>query len=280
MKKAINLTLQVIIFTVTLFGQMTEVEWQEGPLSCKLGNNIAKVEIDENYLFLDGRNTRNFMENIGNPTSGAELGTILPGYEGSDEWFIMFEYENIGYVSDDDKNNIDADAILKSVKEGTEIANKRRIENGFSPLYIKGWYNKPYYDDRTNNLTWAILAESDGAPIVNHNIRFLGRLGVMSVALVTDPNSLDNAIKETEPILETFTYKEGKRYFEFVDGDKLSGYGLTALIAGGAGAAAAKLGLFATLWKFILKLWYLVLAGIVAAFSAIKNFFTKTFKSE
>ena len=72
---------------------MTEVEWQEGPLSCKLGNNIAKVEIDGNYLFLDGRNTRNFMKNIGNPTSGTELGTILPGYEGADDWFILFEYD-------------------------------------------------------------------------------------------------------------------------------------------------------------------------------------------
>lgn len=280
MKKVIILILQVIILIVTLFGQMKEVEWKEGPLSCKLGNNIAKVEIDENYLFLDGRNTRNFMENIGNPTSGTELGTILPGYEGSDDWFIMFEYDDIGYVSDDDKNNIDANAILKSVKEGTEIANEYRIENGFSPLYIKGWYNKPYYDDQTNNLTWAILAESDGAPVVNHNIRFLGRLGVMSVALVTNPNSLDDAIREAQPILETFTFKQGNRYFEFIEGDKIAGYGLTALIAGGAGAAAAKMGLFAKLGKFILKFWYLVIVGIGALFTNIKNFFSKTIKGD
>jgi len=280
MKKAINLTLQVIILTVSLYGQMTELEWQEGPLFCNLGNNIAKVEIDEYYLFLDGRNTRDFMMNIGNPTSGMELGTILPGYEGADSWFIVFEYEDIGYVSDIDKNNIDANAILKSVKEGTEIGNKRRIENGFSPLYVKGWYNKPYYDDKTNNLTWAILAESDGTPIVNHNIRFLGRGGVMSVSLVTDPKALDNAIGETEPILETFTYKQGKRYFEFIDGDKVAGYGLTALIAGGAGAAAAKLGLFAKLWKIILKLWFLVVAVIIAVFNSIKNFFSKIIKGE
>ena len=102
----------------------------------------------------------------------------------------------------------------------------------------------------------------------------------MSVALVTNPNELDDAIRETKPILSTFSYSQGKRYFEFVEGDKIAGYGLTALIAGGAGAAAAKLGLFAKLWKFILKLWYLVVAAIIAVFNVIKKFFSKTVKGE
>tara|TARA_B100001971_G_C18223848_1_gene558979 strand:- start:922 stop:1725 length:804 start_codon:yes stop_codon:yes gene_type:complete len=266
--------------SVSILGQMPDIQWKEGPLTCKLGKNIANVDIDENYLFLDSRNTRDFMESIGNPTSGAELGTILPGYEGSDGWFILFEYDNIGYVSDDDKYDIDADAILRNIKKGTESANKKRTKDGFSPLIIKGWYNRPYYDDKTNNLTWAILAETDGEPVVNHNIRFLGRSGVMSVALVTNPNELDDAIRETKPILSTFSYSQGKRYFEFVEGDKIAGYGLTALIAGGAGAAAAKLGLFAKLWKFILKLWYLVVAAIIAVFNVIKKFFSKTVKGE
>ena len=186
----------------------------------------------------------------------------------------------IWYVSDDDKYDIDEDAILNSVKEGNKIANKERIENGFSPLYVKGWYSKPYYDNKTNNLTWAILAESDGEPVVNHNIRFLGRFGVMSVVLATDPNSLDNAIRETEPILSTFAYEQGNRYFEWVKGDKIANYGLTALIAGGAGAAAAKLGLFAKLGKFLIKIWYLVVAAIIGIFNVIKGFFAKTIKGE
>jgi len=280
MKPTINLLIVLLLMSMSVFGQIQEVEWQEGPLSCKLGNNIARVDIDENYLFLDDRNTHSFMKNTGNPTSGAELGTILPGYEGSDGWFILFEYDNTGYVSDDDKYDIDEDAILNSVKEGNKIANKERIENGFSPLYVKGWYSKPYYDNKTNNLTWAILAESDGEPVVNHNIRFLGRFGVMSVVLATDPNSLDNAIRETEPILSTFAYEQGNRYFEWVKGDKIANYGLTALIAGGAGAAAAKLGLFAKLGKFLIKIWYLVVAAIIGIFNVIKGFFAKTIKGE
>ena len=80
--------------------------------------------------------------------------------------------------------------------------------------------------------------------------------------------------------MSTFAYEQGNRYYEWVKGDKIAGYGLTALIAGGAGAAAAKLGLFAKLGKFLIKIWYLVVAAIIGIFNVIKGFFAKTIKGE
>jgi uncharacterized membrane-anchored protein len=53
--------------------------------------------------------------------------------------------------------------------------------------------------------------------------------------------------------MQGFSYKSGKTYAEFRPGDKIAQYGLAALIGGGAGAAAVKLGLFGALWKFIAK---------------------------
>ena len=51
--------------------------------------------------------------------------------EGQD-WFVIYRRHDVGLVKDDDKNAIDADAILKGISEGTEEANKERAKNGGS----------------------------------------------------------------------------------------------------------------------------------------------------
>ncbi len=70
-----------------------------------------------------------------------------------------------------------------------------------------------------------------------------------------------------EQLLGGYQFVEGKRYAEFREGDKLAGYGLTALIAGGAGAAAVKLGLF----KVLAKAWKLVVVGFLAVLAFLKR---------
>ena len=60
----------------------------------------------------------------------------------------------------------------------------------------------------------------------------------MSAQLVADSGSIETARSEFDALLRGYSYNPGKRYAEFRQGDKLAGYGLTALIAGGVGAAA------------------------------------------
>ena len=61
-----------------------------------------------------------------------------------------------------------------------------------------------------------------------------------------------------------FEFTSGNRYAEFMAGDKVAEYGLTALVAGGAGAALAKSGLLAKMWKAIVL-------GAIAAFAGLKK---------
>jgi len=65
--------------------------------------------------------------------------------------------------------------------------------------------------------------------------------------------------------LAGFNFKTGNTYAEFRQGDKLAGYGLTALVAGGAAAVAVKTGLFKYIGKFLI----FILAGIAAFFKKI-----------
>jgi uncharacterized membrane-anchored protein len=71
----------------------------------------------------------------------------------------------------------------------------------------------------------------------------------------------------------------GHKYSEWRKGDKVAAYGLTALVAGGAGVAASKLGLFGKIGKFFVllfaKLGKLLIAGVVGVVAVIKALFRK-----
>lgn len=244
--------------------------WIAGPTTAQLGD-VAKVEIPNGYLFAGAEATRQLMASMGNPPSGQEMGLIAPEAEDVD-WFVVFEYNPVGYVSDEDYDEIDAKAILKSISDATEAANKERTKMGAPALHVTGWSESPHYDPASNNLVWALEAKDDGGDqIVNYNVRLLGRRGYMSVTLVTDPAQLSRDKPEVNTVLAGFGYQDGQSYGEFVSGDKLAGYGLAALVAGGAGAAALKLGFFAAIGKFLGKIWKLLAIGVLFLVSQFKR---------
>jgi uncharacterized membrane-anchored protein len=255
-------------------GQEADVEWTAGPATVELGRRLAQIELAEGHLFADAAETRRLMERMGNPPSDREVGMIVPAADDR-SWLLVFEHFDVGYVRDDDKDEIDAAALLKGIREGTEAANEFRAEKGFAPLHVTGWLTEPHYDDASHHLVWAMEAEEEGSPdrVANYNVRLLGRKGYMSVTLATDPQALATDRSEIQQVLAGFSYKDGSRYGDFVAGDKVAQYGLTALVAGGAGAAAMKLGLFGKLGKFLAKGWKLVAAGLVALGAAAKRLF-------
>ncbi len=235
--------------------------------------------------FTDGAGARRLMELSQNPTSGNEVGAILPITKPGDAnsgWLMLFEFHEVGYISDTEKSSIDADALLTSIKKSTEEQNETRKKNGWTPFHVVAWSKTPFYDEQTHNLTWAIDGQEDGAPpdqkTVNYSVRILGRRGEMSVDLVMNSSQLPNALPAFNGLLSGFSFNSGNRYAEFVKGDKVAEFGLTALIAGGAGAAAVKTGLFAKLIKFLIagfaaawKVIAVAIAAIVSKFKALWN---------
>ena len=239
----------------------------EGPAKAKL-ENYGQVDIPVGYSFLDGDSTRALMKAMGEPTSGQEMGLLSPTNE---DWSVIFEFNDIGYVKDDEKDKLDADKILESIKRGTAEANKLRVKAGNPPLEIVGWELPPRYDEKTHNLEWAVRATSDGHEILNYNTRLLGRKGVMDVVLIVEPDKLQETMPAFRNLLAGYTFQTGQTYAEYKPGDKVAKYGLAALVVGGGAVAAAKLGLFAWLAVFLKKGWKLVIVVVVA----IAAFFKK-----
>jgi uncharacterized membrane-anchored protein len=256
-----------------------KIDWQQGPTTGKLGD-IAEIAVPEGYLFTDKAGAEKILQMTQNIPSGRELGALVGKDSG---WFMIFEFEDSGYVKDEEGSSLDAEKILKSLQDGTEEANSERAKRGWRPIHVTGWQHPPYYDAQTHNLTWATLVRGDDpqdSGSVNHSIRILGRRGTMNVDLVAGPGEYANLTGKFNSLMADFHYTQGNRYSEFAKGDKVAEYGLTALIVGGGAAVALKTGLFAKLGVLLLKLWKFILMGLVALGAAIKKVIQAIFGKE
>ncbi|MEY2466594.1 MAG: hypothetical protein QOD03_1115 [Verrucomicrobiota bacterium] len=268
-KKICLFTLCLGLFT-TAHAADKKLNVLNGPAKAQM-KNIARIDVPEGFDFIDGDGTRAMMKAYGEPVSGNELGLLAPT---NGDWSVIFEFSNVGYVKDDDKDKLDADKLLASIKRGTEEANKERVSAGNPPLEITGWEQPPHYDETTHNLEWAVRATSGGHEILNYNTRLLGRKGVMEVVLILDPKELPATLPKFKNLLANYSFQTGESYAEYRPGDKVAKYGLAALVLGGAAVGAAKLGLLAWLAVLLKKGWKLV----IIAFAAVAGFFKKMFR--
>lgn len=249
-----------------------KIDWQAGPTVGKLGN-VAEIQVPQGYRFAGKDGAQKVLQLTQNIPNGTELGVIMAD---DADWFMMFEFRDTGFVKDEEGDKLDQDAILKSIQEGTEASNKERSKQGWPPFHVSGWQKTPFYDPQTHNLTWAILGRGDDPKdtgSVNHSVRVLGRRGTMNVDLIAAPGEYAALMPDFNTLMSGFNFVQGSRYSDFVKGDKVAEYGLTALIVGGGAAVALKTGLLAKLWKFIVM-------GLVALGTALKKLYQKIFGKE
>jgi uncharacterized membrane-anchored protein len=243
------------------------LQWTVGPGKAAIGSQ-AELKVPEGTRFTGPDGTRKLLELMHNPTDGSELG-LLTNHQL--DWFIIFAFEDIGYVKDADKEKLDANDILDSLRKGNELGNEERKKRGWPTIALVGWHTPPFYNKETNNLEWCIKGSSQGHDIVNYNTRILGRAGVMSANLLVSPADLDVTLPNIKTILQGFSYVEGQKYAEWKSGDKIAKYGLSALVLGGAVGVAAKMGFLAKIAASLGKLWKVIILGIVGGLAALKG---------
>lgn len=249
-----------------------EIEWDVGPTSSSIGTD-ATIKVPEGYKLTGAAGSRTWDELTHNPPSDT-LATLMPD---SEDWFVCFTFSNDGYVKDDEADELDADAILESLKQGTESSNAYRQKQGWGSIHVTDWIVPPKFDDETKHLVWAFgLRNNEGGESANYNMRVLGRYGVMNVVVVAEPAKMNSAVDEANQLLTGFNYNDGHKYAEFQEGDRIAEYGLTGLIAGGALVAAAKTGLLGKLAKFA----KVIVLGVIAVIGGIWRFLTGQTKQE
>jgi uncharacterized membrane-anchored protein len=262
----------------------SSIVWQ-GPGSEAKISYVARMIVPQHCKFTDESGVPAFLETTHNVPDPDVAGIALCfPVDSSSPWFVMFEYDPSGLVRDTDKNSLDAKKILASIRRSTSEANRTRIARGWDTMSVDGWIAPPFYDETSHNLTWALLGRTAGGDAnANRSVRLLGRGGVIAAQLVADPTQMSTVVPEFDRMIEATTFISGQRYSEWRTGDKVAEYGLVALVAGGAGATAAKLGLLGKLWKLMaglfVALWKLAVAIAVGFVAWIKSLFKKKDKA-
>jgi uncharacterized membrane-anchored protein len=250
--------------------------WQNGPTKVDLGHELA-LDLKGEHRFLASGPAAKVMEKMGNFHNDNLLGVVTS--RSGEDWFAVLRYEAEGYIKDDE--TIDANELLSAIREGTDEANKERVEKGFKALRIDGWSEAPRYEKAAHHLVWALEVSDDEGKSVNYNTRILGRRGYVSINLVTSPQELAGFKPQASVLLASTKFSNGARYEDFDSKtDKVAEYGLAGLVLGGAGLAAAKLvkvGLLAKFSKVIIAALIAgkkaIIAAAIAVVALVKKFF-------
>jgi uncharacterized membrane-anchored protein len=234
---------------------LSSLKYQSGEVT--LDGGLAKLRLPENLRFLGPKDAQTVIVRLwGNPPSQEKtLGMLLPAGKtpaDPDTWGVVVQYEESGYVKDDDAAKINYTDLLKQMQTDTREASKAREKEGYRPIELVGWATPPRYDAKTKKLYWAkeIKFGDDPENTLNYNIRILGRRGVLVLNAVSSMSQLAEIEQVTPSILSAVDFQEGHRYVDFNPStDKVATYGLAALVAGGV---LAKAGFFKMILAAIL----------------------------
>jgi uncharacterized membrane-anchored protein len=221
----------------------------------QLPSGIGSIAVPKGFLFLDGKQAAYVLNELwGNPLDTTTLGMLVPAnakVTADDSWAFIVSYDEMGFVEDDDADDIEYDELIEEMKKETEASNEFRIAEGFEPITLVGWGSKPYYDSDKKVLHWAKelkFGESD-VNTLNYNVRVLGRKGVMVLNAVSSMDQLPEVKKYIEPVMTSFKFSEGNRYSDFdPDVDEIAAWTVGGLVAG---KVMAKAGFFALILKNI-----------------------------
>jgi len=245
-----------------------------GPQSITLRDQ-GTMQLPEGYAYIPAKEGERIMNAMGNQTDSRFLGLIVPLSEA--QWFVTMDFEEAGYIKDDDAKDWDADELLQSLKDGTEESNKHREQLGVPAIQVTRWIEPPTYESGTHHLVWSAEAKlkqgDDPDPTINYNTYVLGREGYISLNLITSTSSIGQDKQAAKQLLSAVTFSDGKKYSDFnAETDKVAAYGLAALVGG---VAAKKLGLLAVIGAFLLKFAKVIAIAVVAGWGAFVKFFKR-----
>lgn len=247
-------------------GLWDSLEPQKGEV--KISEAGAVLNVPESFYFLNQRDAQKVLVDVwGNPPGQDVLGMLFPeGMTPFDDgsWAVTVQYEEEGYVSDDNAADIDYGDLLDDMKADTKASSEYRVSEGFEPIELVGWAATPFYDAKAHKLHWAKEIKFGDQPTntLNYNIRVLGRKGVLVLNFIADISSQPVIEENLDVVLSMAEFDQGSTYADFdPDLDQVAAYGLGALVAG---KVIAKTGFIALALVFLKKFGVFIVIGLAA----------------
>ena len=234
----------------------------------KLDNAVATLNVPQEFYYLSPDDAKRVLEEVwGNPPGQKTLGMLFPADmtpfdQGS--WAVTIEYEEDGYVSDEDADEINYADLLVQMQAETREASAQRVKQGYQPIELIGWAAPPYYDKSSHKLHWAKEIKFGDMQVntLNYNIRVLGRKGVLVLNFIAQMDQQELIEANLGSVLALAEFDAGSRYADFDPQiDEVAAYGLGALVAG---KMIAKTGFFAAALMFLKKFGVIILVSVLA----------------
>lgn len=238
-------------------------------------NGEATFTIPKGFKFLNDSSSWYVLEKLwGNQEDHMVLGMLFPesmGPSSDNAWAFVVTYDAMGYVKDDDAEDMDYDELLTELKKDVDTESQEREAANFESVELIGWASTPFYDKERKALHWAkeLKFGSDSSHTLNYDIRLLGRKGVLSFNAVGKVSQINEIKPHINNIIAGAEFNEGFKYSDFdPDIDTVAAITIGGLVAG---KLLAKAGFFVLLLKF----WKVIALGVAGFGAAFVRFFKR-----
>jgi len=233
----------------------------------------ATMDVPENFYFLNPQDAEKVLVEVwGNPPSEATLGMLFPAEMtpfDDESWAVTIEYEEDGYVSDEDAGDLDYSELLEQMQDDTQLASDERVAQGYEEIELVAWAATPFYDADSHKLYWAKEIRFGDEPLntLNYNIRILGRKGVLVLNFIAAIDQKEVIESNLDSVLAIANFEQGSTYSDFnPDLDTVAAYGIGALVAG---KVLAKTGFLVAALLFLKKFAVIILIALGALIKGV-----------
>lgn len=239
-----------------------------------LPGGYAKIMVPKGMKFLNQEQSKTVLVDLwGNPNADGTLGMLFPEkYNPMDAnaWAFDISFDEMGYVKDDDAEDMNYDEVLQDLKKGVLESNAERQKAGYETVQLIGWASSPFYDKERKVLHWAkeLKFGEEKENTLNYDVRVLGRKGVLSLNAVGSMKNLPEVKPVINYLLSSVEFTSGNKYSDFdPDLDHVAAWTVGGLVAG---KVLAKVGFFAIFLKYI----KIILIAVAAAFGGLWKWLT------
>lgn len=205
------------------YEELQKITWQQTPgvkeLKTTYVGDIARLTLPDGLWLTGFAGADKWLEMGGYPQDKTVMGLIIKAE--SADWGMTFLYRRIGHVSNEDKDSLDINELLKKVKQDS-------FRMGFEVL---DWLKPPFYNRLRDRLLWATKCRERNTGTILNRFCFaqLCREGVLIADAIAPADSgvtTDMLLK----IFDTVEIVKDKRYGDWKQGNPTCPGDLSSLV--------------------------------------------------
>jgi uncharacterized membrane-anchored protein len=235
-----------------------------------LRNGVGKVNIPPGFKYLEPSQAEQVLTELwGNPRNGKmTLGLLMPEVHSliNDNCCVInIQYDEIGYVKDDDADAINYEELLMQMQKESVAVNEKRQDAGFEPVSILGWAFPPYYDKQRKILHSATKVKmgNSHSNTLNYKVKMLGRKGVIVLHAIAPMSDMAQVKNDLALVSGNVSFSDTYQYQSFnPEQDQVSINGIGRLVSGNVLTKIDFKGIF-------VNYWYLLLIAFIAFYRPV-----------